>query len=152
MVDAVLRDLAAADYFEPAKIIAFDWQVLRLVREQAPELRTAHLTLPTPPVRDPDRPPSPWNDGCDPRQHGGSDLAAIKAHGGIELVALLYRRHAAAHGRGARARPAGRSLGAVRPVTTSGAWRSWASTARRCPAPIGASSRARSARVCDRSC
>jgi glycerophosphoryl diester phosphodiesterase len=84
VVDAVLRDLAVADYLEPAKIIAFDWQVLRLVRERAPSLRTAHLTITTPPVRDPDRPPSPWNDGCDPRQHGGSDLAAIKAHGGVE--------------------------------------------------------------------
>ena len=84
VVDAVLRDLAVADYLEPAKIIAFDWQVLRLVRESAPALRTAHLTITTPPTRDPDRPPSPWNDGCDPREHGGSDLAAIKAHGGIE--------------------------------------------------------------------
>jgi glycerophosphoryl diester phosphodiesterase len=84
VVDAVLRDLAAADYLEPAKIIAFDWQVLRLVGERQPALRTAHLTLTTPPVRDPTRPPSPWNDGCDPRGHGGSDLAAIKAHGGVE--------------------------------------------------------------------
>jgi glycerophosphoryl diester phosphodiesterase len=84
VVDAVLRDLAAADYLEPAKIIAFDWQVLRLTRERAPNLRTAHLTITTPPTRDPARPPSPWTDGCDPRDHGGSDLAAIKAHGGIE--------------------------------------------------------------------
>lgn len=84
IVEAVLRDLAAADYLEPAKIIAFDWQVLRLVRDREPTLRTAHLTLTTPPTRDPTRPPSPWNDGCDPRQYGGSDLAAIKAHGGME--------------------------------------------------------------------
>jgi glycerophosphoryl diester phosphodiesterase len=84
VVDLVLRDLAAADYLEPAKIIAFDWQVLRLVRERAPALRTAHLTLTTPPIRDPERAASPWNDGSDPREHGGSDLAAIKAHGGIE--------------------------------------------------------------------
>jgi glycerophosphoryl diester phosphodiesterase len=84
IVEAVLRDLADANYLEPAKIIAFDWRVLRLTRERAPTLRTAHLTITTPPTRDPDRPPSPWNDGCDPRQHGGSDLAAIKAHGGME--------------------------------------------------------------------
>jgi glycerophosphoryl diester phosphodiesterase len=84
IVEAVLRDLAAADYLELAKIIAFDWQVMRLTRERAPGLRTAHLTLTTPAARDPARPPSPWNDGCDPRQHGGSDLAAIKAHGGVE--------------------------------------------------------------------
>ena len=84
VVDAVLRDLAAADYLEPAKIIAFDWRVLRLTRERAPTMRTAHLTITTPAVRDPGRPPSPWNDGRDPRDHGGSDLAAIKAHGGVE--------------------------------------------------------------------
>ena len=84
VVEAVLRDLAAADYLEPAKIIAFDWQVLRLTRERAPAVRTAHLTITTPAVRDPRRPPSPWTDGCDPRDHGGSDLAAIKAHGGVE--------------------------------------------------------------------
>jgi glycerophosphoryl diester phosphodiesterase len=84
VVDAVLRDLAAADYLAPAKIIAFDWQVLRLSRELAPAVRTAHLTITTPPTRDRGRPPSPWTDGCDPRDHGGSDLAAIKAHGGVE--------------------------------------------------------------------
>jgi glycerophosphoryl diester phosphodiesterase len=84
VVDAVLRDLAAANYLEPAKIIAFDWQVLRLVRERAPRLHTAHLTITTPARRDPDRAPSPWNDGADPRDHGGSDLMAIKAHGGVE--------------------------------------------------------------------
>ena len=84
VVDAVLRDLAAADYMASAKIIAFDWQVLRLTRDRAPTLRTAHLTITTPATRDPDRAPSPWNDGADPRDHGGSDLAAIKAHGGVE--------------------------------------------------------------------
>lgn len=84
VVDAVLRDLAAADYLDRAKIIAFDWQVLRLTRQRAPDLRTAHLTLTTPARRDPARAPSPWNDGADPRDYGGSDLAAIKAHGGLE--------------------------------------------------------------------
>jgi glycerophosphoryl diester phosphodiesterase len=84
IVEAVLRELAAADYLAPAKIIAFDWQVLRLTRDLVPTMRTAHLTITTPAARDPARPPSPWNDGCDPRDHGGSDLAAIKAHGGIE--------------------------------------------------------------------
>lgn len=84
IVDAVLRDLAAADYLSSAKIIAFDWQVLRLVRDRAPTLRTAHLTITTPPTRDPGRAISPWVDGCDPRDHRGSDLAAIKAHGGVE--------------------------------------------------------------------
>jgi glycerophosphoryl diester phosphodiesterase len=84
VVDAVLRDLITANYLAPAKIIAFDWQVLRLTRERAPTLRTAHLTITTPASRDSARPTSPWNDGCDPRDHGGSDLAAIRAHGGVE--------------------------------------------------------------------
>jgi glycerophosphoryl diester phosphodiesterase len=84
VVDAVLRDLAAADYLGAAKIIAFDWRVLSLVRDRAPTLRTAHLTITTPPVRDPARSPSPWTDGVDVRDHGGSDLAAVKAHGGVE--------------------------------------------------------------------
>jgi glycerophosphoryl diester phosphodiesterase len=84
IVDAVLRDLVAAGWLDAAKVIAFDWRVLRLVRERAPTLRTAHLTITTPPVRDPARPLSPWTDGIDVRDHGGSDLAAVKAHGGAE--------------------------------------------------------------------
>jgi glycerophosphoryl diester phosphodiesterase len=84
VVDAVLRDLAAASWLEASKIIAFDWSVLRLAREVAPGIAAAHLT-----VRH-DRDPSshmalaPWFDGCEPSGHGGSDLAAIKAHGGVE--------------------------------------------------------------------
>jgi len=81
VVEAVLRDLDAADWMDAAKIIAFDWRVLRRVRERSPALRTAHLTITTPPVRDPARPPSPWTDGVDVREHGGSDLAAVKALG-----------------------------------------------------------------------
>ncbi len=84
VVAAVLRDLAAADYLDAAKIIAFDWRVLRLTRERAPAVRTAHLTITTPAVRDPARPPSLWTDGVDVRDCGGSDLAAVKAHGGAE--------------------------------------------------------------------
>ncbi|HZZ88201.1 MAG TPA: glycerophosphodiester phosphodiesterase family protein [Caulobacteraceae bacterium] len=84
VVDAVLRGLAGAGWMDAAKIIAFDWRVLRLVHERATALRTAHLTITTPPMRDPARPPSPWTDGIDVRDHGGSDLAAVKAHGGSE--------------------------------------------------------------------
>jgi glycerophosphoryl diester phosphodiesterase len=115
VVEAVLRDLAAADYLEPAKIIAFDWRVLRLTRERAPAVRTAHLTITTPAVRDADRPPSPWNDGCDPREHGGSDLAAIKAHGGIEwspyFTDVTPERMAEAHELGLLVGPWGLSAG-----------------------------------------
>jgi glycerophosphoryl diester phosphodiesterase len=87
VTNAVIDDLEAADYVAHAKIIAFDWQVLRLVVARRPDLATAHLTIPAAlaqsVVRSADR-DSPWNDGCDPRHFGGSDLAAIRAHGGME--------------------------------------------------------------------
>lgn len=85
--DAVIDCIEAWDYVEHAKIIAFDWQVLRLTAARNPAIATAHLTIPTAlsrgVVRNADG-DSPWADGCDPRRHGGSDLAAIKAHGGME--------------------------------------------------------------------
>jgi glycerophosphoryl diester phosphodiesterase len=84
---AVFDDLAAADYLDHAKIIAFDWQVLRLSKARQPGVRTAHLTIPQAMAAQVKRRPdgrSPWTDGCDPLDHGGSELAAIKAHGGME--------------------------------------------------------------------
>ena len=87
VTEAVIRDLEAADYVAHAKIIAFDWAVLRLSRERCPDLATAHLTIPpalTGTVKRLENGDSPWADSCDPRHHGGSDLAAIKAHGGEE--------------------------------------------------------------------
>ena len=84
---AVFKDLEAADYLDHAKIIAFDWQVLRLATARHPDIRTAHLTIPHAMAaqvkRDADG-RSLWTDGCDPVDHGGSELAAIKAHGGME--------------------------------------------------------------------
>jgi glycerophosphoryl diester phosphodiesterase len=84
---AVIDDLEAAVYIAPAKVIAFDWAVLRLARERRPDLATAHLTVPPALHETIKRLPngdSPWTDGRDPRHHGGSELAAIKAHGGEE--------------------------------------------------------------------
>ena len=87
MVEAVFRDLEAADYVAHAKIIAFDWQVLRLSAARSPGVMTAHLTIPAALAAgvklDADG-RSPWRDGFDPQDHGGSELAAIKAHGGME--------------------------------------------------------------------
>jgi len=84
VVDTVLSDLAAASWLEASKIIAFDWSVLRLAREKAPGIETAHLTA----THDLDpqhhMAQAAWFDGCDPSGHGGSHLAAIKAHGGVE--------------------------------------------------------------------
>lgn len=87
VTQAVLDDAEAAGYLDYVKIIAFDWQVLRLANDRYPGVATAHLTIPPalavsvkpPPDRD-----SPWADGYDRRRYGGSDLAAIKAHGGME--------------------------------------------------------------------
>ena len=85
IVDAVFADLEAEDYVEHAKIIAFDWQVLRLSTERWPRIKTAHLTIPASLSSKPAQEgPSPWRDGYDSADHGGSDLAAIKAHGGME--------------------------------------------------------------------
>lgn len=85
LTHAVMRDLEAADYLESARIIAFDWSVLRYARALQPSLATAHLTIPeimqAEIVRDANR-DSPWADGCDPRHFEGGVLQAIKAHGG----------------------------------------------------------------------
>jgi glycerophosphoryl diester phosphodiesterase len=84
VTEAVARDLEAADYADHTKIIAFDWSVLRLAAARLPGVATAHLTIPRRPGQPPAERDSPWFDGCDPRHFGGSELAAIKAHGGME--------------------------------------------------------------------
>jgi glycerophosphoryl diester phosphodiesterase len=87
LLDAVLRDLDAADWAAQAKIIAFDWSVLRDLAARRPEIATAHLTVPDamkPKVVRLPNGDSPWTDGCDERHFGGSELRAIQAHGGHE--------------------------------------------------------------------
>ena len=87
LLDAVLRDLDAADWADAAKIIAFDWSVLRDLAARRPEIATAHLTVPDamkPKVRVLPSGDSPWTDGCDARHFGGSEARAIQAHGGRE--------------------------------------------------------------------
>jgi len=84
---AVFDDLEAADYLDHAKIIAFDWQVLRLSTARQPGVKTAHLTIPHAMAGQVKRGAdgrSPWTDGCDPLDHGGSEFQAIKAHRGME--------------------------------------------------------------------
>ena len=84
VVDATLRDLEAAAWLDRSKIIAFGWRVLRLVRERAPAVETAHLTIRHARDAAETRARAPWLDGCEASRHGGSDLAAVKAHGGVE--------------------------------------------------------------------
>jgi glycerophosphoryl diester phosphodiesterase len=84
VLDAVLRDLVAADWLDRAKLIAFDWAVLRLARERSPGVETAHLTIRHARDLAELQARSPWLDGCDAAGLGGSDIAAVKAHGGVE--------------------------------------------------------------------
>jgi glycerophosphoryl diester phosphodiesterase len=87
ITEAVLDDLEAAGWIDHAKIIAFDWAVLRLATFRAPRIATAHLTVPAAmagQVRPLPNGESPWVDGYDPERFGGSELRAIKAHGGVE--------------------------------------------------------------------
>jgi glycerophosphoryl diester phosphodiesterase len=127
---AVIDDLEAADYIAPAKIIAFDWAVLRLTRERRPDLATAHLTVPPALAGTIKRLPngdSPWADGCDPRHFGDSDLAAIKAHGGEEwsphLVDITPERVAEAAALGLKVGPWGVSSGEdIRRMVELGVW------------------------------
>lgn len=116
---AVLADLDAAGWTDRAKIIAFDWRVLRLAKAVEPAIATAHLTIPpalaanVKPLADGS---SPWTDGADAASHGGSELAAIRAHGGEEwsphLVDISAARVAEAAALGLRVGPWGVSAAA----------------------------------------
>ena len=114
-VAAVLDEVDRAGWAAHTKIIAFDWQVLRLSRAARPDVATAHLTIPRRLVEG-DAPPegsdSLWFDGFDPRRHG-SELAAIKAHGGMEwspyFTDMTPERLAEAAGLGLKVGPWGLS-------------------------------------------
>jgi glycerophosphoryl diester phosphodiesterase len=87
ITEAAIAAVESADWVSHAKIIAFDWSVLRLAKARAPDLATAHLTIPPSlmgSVKRVENGDSPWADGCDPRHFADSDLAAIAAHGGME--------------------------------------------------------------------
>jgi glycerophosphoryl diester phosphodiesterase len=118
ITEAVFRDLEAADYVDHAKIIAFDWRVLRRSEARSPGVKTAHLTIPEA-LRSTVKPGpdgrSPWADGCDAADHGGSDLAATKAHGGMEwspyYTDVTAESMAEAQGLGLKVGPWGLSRG-----------------------------------------
>jgi glycerophosphoryl diester phosphodiesterase len=116
---AVLDDVEAAGYVAHTKIIAFDWNVLRLARARLPDIATAHLTVPPQLEHQVKRHAdgsSPWTDGFDPRDHGGSVFAAIKAHGGVEwspyYTEVDETTIAAAHAAGLKVGPWGLSASA----------------------------------------
>lgn len=117
IVAAVFRDLEAAGYVDHAKIIAFDWQVLRLSAARSPGVMTAHLTIPValaPHATRNAEGRSPWRDGHDPIDFG-SEMAAIAAHGGMEwspyFKDVTTSRIAEAAKHGLRVGPWGLSLG-----------------------------------------
>jgi glycerophosphoryl diester phosphodiesterase len=130
ITDAVLDDLDAAGWTAHAKIIAFDWGVLRLARERDPSIATAHLTVPAAmadAVRRLADGDSPWLDGYDPRRFGGSQLAAIKAHDGMEwsphIADVTDERLAEARDLGLRVGPWGVSTGEeIARLATAGVW------------------------------
>ena len=107
LLDAAIADLDAAHWLDRAKIIAFDWSVLRDLRARAPDVASAHLTVPAAmhaQIRRLANGDSPWADGCDPARFGGSELRAIQAHGGREwsphLADVTPERVAEAHALG----------------------------------------------------
>jgi glycerophosphoryl diester phosphodiesterase len=130
ITNAVIDDLDAAGWREHAKIIAFDWAVLRLANARAPDIATAHLTVPAAmadQVKLLANGESPWVDGCDPLRFGGSELAAIKAHGGVEwsphLADVTAERLAEAKALGLRVGPWGVSSAAdIGRMADAGVW------------------------------
>ena len=82
---AVLEQLSRADLLGRARVIAFDWRVLRTLRTMRPELATSHLSIPPAlqkQIKRSEDGHSPWADGCDPVLFAGSVPRAIAAHGG----------------------------------------------------------------------
>lgn len=88
LTNAVIAALRAVDYLARARVIAFDWRVLRIARDAAPGLARGHLVIPeflsAEVVRGKDG-ASAWTDGADPVRFGGSLGAAVAAHGGTQM-------------------------------------------------------------------
>ncbi|MFV3075796.1 glycerophosphodiester phosphodiesterase [Niveispirillum fermenti] len=79
LVDAVQQ----AGLSDRVTIQSFDWRTLQGVRDIAPGIRTAYLTIVTPEEGNVSlEGTSPWTAGFDPVRYGGSLPAAIRAAGG----------------------------------------------------------------------
>jgi glycerophosphoryl diester phosphodiesterase len=80
----LLLDLLQREKFADRVMVqSFDWRTLLLVQQRAPAIPTVYLTIqagPAPTVTLDSA--SPWTAGFDPRTHGGTVPAAIKAAGG----------------------------------------------------------------------
>ncbi len=83
--NAVIDSLETYHLVPRARVIAFDWRVLRHIRSVRPDLALSHLSIPPSLQKDIIRDGAgdfPWADGCDPRHFANSIQRAIAAHGG----------------------------------------------------------------------
>jgi glycerophosphoryl diester phosphodiesterase len=80
----VVAAVRAANVVARVTVQSFEWRTLIEVKRIAPEIETSCLTIQTKDndtVTSPDGGPSPWHAGLDPRDHGGSLPALVKAAG-----------------------------------------------------------------------
>src|SRR5262249_6784283 len=82
-VRVLLALIRRENFSSRVMIQSFDWRTLRIVQHDAPEIPTVYLSQergPEPTVTV--TAASPWTAGFDPKDHGGSVPAAVKAAGG----------------------------------------------------------------------
>jgi glycerophosphoryl diester phosphodiesterase len=80
----VIAAVRAADVAKRVTVQSFDWRTLIEVKRIAPDIETSCLTIQTKDndtVQPAGGGPSPWHAGLDPREHGGSLPALVKAAG-----------------------------------------------------------------------
>ena len=80
----VIAAVHAANVGDRVTVQSFDWRTLIEVKRIAPDIETSCLTIQTKDndtVQSPDGGPSRWHAGLDPRDHGGSLPALVKAAG-----------------------------------------------------------------------
>jgi glycerophosphoryl diester phosphodiesterase len=105
LTDRTIAVLRARGVLDRTQVIAFDWRPLRRVHTIAPEVPTSFLTVESRDLNSIERGApgaSPWMDGLDVDDHGGSVPRAIVAAGGRHWTpnfrnltpALLAEAHA----------------------------------------------------------
>ena len=89
----VITAVREADMAHRVTIQSFDWRTLIEVKRIAPEIETSCLTIQTQnddTVKSANGGPSPWHAGLDPRDHGGSLPALVKA-AGCQTWSMFWR-------------------------------------------------------------
>jgi glycerophosphoryl diester phosphodiesterase len=108
----VITAVHAANVGDRVTVQSFDWRTLIEVKRIAPDIETSCLTIQTKDndtVQSPDGGPSRWHAGLDPRDHGGSLPALVKA-AGCTTWSMFWRNltpkdFAAAHALGLKVLP-----------------------------------------------